>query len=270
MSWITSFVDWLNRYASLLLVTITAVYAYLTWKTLKVLERSNLREREAQHLGDIKTQVVSPILQWLELGVVERLRGRGDPLIIMHALGCKPSYDAPRQLYPGNLQMDDFSRDLYEHAMREHFETLRKYKTFREMVEQFFGTLAEFGNKCCADIQKLTSLPPFAGDRNKNMVDCEGAVQFCLRAIVGGNEPRFYDTRENTGTTTVATMYSAEVIARGPDAEIQQWLDKSTKLIEKSWNDARLRERIQRMLESAIKSGVCCSCRGHAPETRHS
>src|SRR5260370_7659197 len=117
MSWITSFVDWLNRYASLLLVIITAVYAYLTWKTLKVLERSNLREREAQHLGDIKTQVVSPILQWLELGVVERLRGRSDPLIIMHALGCKPSYHAPPPLYPRNLQMYNFPRSLYDTPM---------------------------------------------------------------------------------------------------------------------------------------------------------
>jgi hypothetical protein len=40
MSWITFLVDWLNRYANLLLTIITAVYAYLTWKALKALERS--------------------------------------------------------------------------------------------------------------------------------------------------------------------------------------------------------------------------------------
>jgi len=253
MSWITSLLDWLNRYANLVLAIITAVYVYLTWKTLKALERSNLREREAQHLADIKTQVVSPILLWLEFSVVETLRGRRDPVIIMTAIGHEPSLRAPRQLYPAVLQMNNFSKDLYEHAMREHFETLHKYKAFREMVEQFFGAIAEFGNKCCADIQKLTSLPPFAGDRSKSIVDCEGIVQFCLREIIGGNEPNFYVAAEHTGSTIVTTAYSPEVIARGPDADIQQWLDSSKKLIEKSWNDARLRERIQRTLEDADK-----------------
>jgi hypothetical protein len=77
MAWITLVLDWLNRYANLLLAIITAIYVYLTWKTLKTLERSNLKDREAQHLTDIKTQVVSPILQWLEISVLERLRGRG-------------------------------------------------------------------------------------------------------------------------------------------------------------------------------------------------
>ena len=79
--------------------------------------------------------------------------------------------------------MHDFSQDLYEHAMREHFNQLRKYKAFREMVEQLFGTISEFGNKCCAEIRNLTSLPSFDGDRGKNFINGEGAVQFCLREI---------------------------------------------------------------------------------------
>jgi hypothetical protein len=87
MPWITALLDWVNRYANLLLAIITVVYVYLTAKTLKVLERSNLREREAQHLIDIKRHVVSPILQWLDFGVVGRLRGRDDPVGIMYALG---------------------------------------------------------------------------------------------------------------------------------------------------------------------------------------
>jgi hypothetical protein len=173
MSWVTALLDWLNRYANLLLAIITAVYVYLTWKTLKALERSSLRDREAKHLADIKAQVVTPILRWLDFGVVEKLRGRGDPLGIMSALGYEPSPHAPRQLYPPYLQMiEGFSPDLYEHAMQEHFTQLHKYKAFREMIEQFFGTLAGFGNKCCAEIQALTSLPRYGGDRSKNYVDC--------------------------------------------------------------------------------------------------
>jgi hypothetical protein len=254
MSWVTPFVDWLNRYANLLLVIITAAYAYLTWKTLKVLERSNLREREAQHLEDIKTQVVSPILQWLDLSVMEKLKGQGglaDAVVIM---GSPRSESWPRQLYPANLQIDGFSPDLYEHAKSEHFGQLRKYQAFREMLAQFLGTLADFANKCCADIQPLTSLPPFAGDRSKNIVDCEGVVQACLRGIIGGSGAQFYIAAEHTGSTIVTSPYSSgEVIARGPDAEIQQWLDKSKKLIEKSWNDAHLRGTVQRMLDDAEK-----------------
>jgi len=254
MSWITSLLDWLNRYANLLLVIITAAYVYLTAKTLRVLERSNLREREAQHLADIKTQVVSPILQWLELGIMEKLRGQGDPVVIMYAIGHEPSLRAPRQLYPANLQIDSLSQDLYEHAVHEHFPQLRKYQAFREMVEQLFGALAEFGNKRCADIQKLTLLSPFDGDGSKNFVNCEGAVQFCLRAIVGGHEPKFYPRpAQVVGITVVSTMFSSDEIARGADVEIEQWLDKCKILIEKSWNDARLRERIQRTLEDAAK-----------------
>jgi hypothetical protein len=253
MSWVAFIVDWLNRYANLLLVSITAVYVYLTWKTLKALERANLRELEAQHLADIKTQVVSPILQWLEFVVVEKLQGRGDPVGIMYALGYEPSLHAPRQLYPPNLQqIEGFSPDLYEHAMQEHFVQLRKYKAFREMVEQFFGTLAGFGNKCCADIRALTSLPRYDGNRSKDYVDCEGAVQFCLREIVGGREPKFYITSD-LGVTTVTTVYSAEGVVRGPDEEVNRWLDASRKQIENSWSDTRLRERIQRTLDDAEK-----------------
>src|SRR6266568_3426441 len=175
--WVTALLDWLNRNANLLLAIITAVYVYLTWKTLKALERSGLRDREAKHLADIKDQVVSPILRWLDFGVVEKLRGRGDPLGIMSALGYEPSQHAPRQLYPPYLQMiEGFSPDLYEHAMQEHFPHLRKYKVFREMAEQFFGSLAEFGNKCCADIQKLTSLPPFDGITSRESVNCEATI----------------------------------------------------------------------------------------------
>jgi len=253
MSWIALLLDWLNRYANLLLVIITAAYAFLTWKTLKVLERANLRERDAQHLTDIKRQVVFPILQWLESAVVETLRGQHDPVIIMQALGYESSPHAPRQLYPAVLRIDGLSHDLYEHATREHFQTLHKYQAFREMVEQLFGTLAELGNQCCTDIQKLTSLPPFAGDRSKNLVDCECVVQLCLRGIIAGNEPEFYVADEHTGSTIVTTAYSPQVIARGPDAEIRGWLNKSKELIGKSWSDARLRERIQRTRDDADK-----------------
>src|SRR5713101_4775739 len=154
MSWVAFLVDWLNRYANLLLTIITAVYAYLTWKTLKALERSSLRDREAPHLADIKTQVVSRILQWLDFAVVGRLRGRDDSVGIMSAIGYELSLHAPRQLYPPNLQMiEGFSPDLYEHAMQDHFIQLHKYKAFRQMAEQLFGTLAEFGNRRCAEIQ---------------------------------------------------------------------------------------------------------------------
>lgn len=253
MFWVSVFLDWLNRYANLLLMIITAVYAYLTWKTLKALERSSLRDREAKHLADIKAQVVAPILQWLDLSIVEKLRGRHDPVVIMTAIGHEPSLRAPRQLYPPNLQMvEGFSPDLYEHATQDHFSQLRKYKAFREMVEQLFGTLAEFGNKCCAEMQKSTSLPPYDGDDTKNSVHCEDVVQFCLRTIVGGNEPRFYTNSEH-GFTTVTTMYSSQAIARGPDEEVRKWLDQSKELIAKSWGDARLRERVQRTLDDAEK-----------------
>jgi hypothetical protein len=221
--------------------------------TLKVLERSNLREREAQHLSDIKTQVVSPMLQWLDFGVVKRLRGRDDLVGIMAAPGYEPSPRAPRQLYPPYLQMvEGFSPDLYDHAMGEHFETLRKYQAFREKVEQFFGTLTEFGNRCCADIQKLTSLPSFDGDTGKNFVNCECAIQFYLRAIVGGEELKFYDNRD-TKSRVVMSPYSNQMVARGPDEEIQKWVDRSKELFEKSWADSRLLERIQRTLDDADK-----------------
>lgn len=255
MSWVASAIRtvlaWLNNYANLLLAIITVAYVYLTWKTLKALERSSLREREAQHLADIKAQVVSPIIQWLEFVIVETLRGRHDPLIIMTAVGHEPSLHAPRQLYPPVLKIGGLSHDLYEHAMHDHFETLNKYRAFREMLEQFFGTFVDFGNKLCGVIQKLTSLAPYDGDNSKNFVQCEAVVQFCLRAMLGGNEPKFYTIPEHTGFTIVTTCYSSEVIARGPDAEIQRWLAESKKLIAKMWDAARFRETSQRTLEDA-------------------
>jgi len=136
--------------------------------------------------------------------------------------------------------------------MHGHFSQLRQYKAFRAMVEQLFGTLAEFGNKCCGEFLALTSLPRYDGDRSKTHVDCEGAVQFCLREILGSREPKFYVTAD-AGVTTVTTAYSAEGVARGPDEEVRKWLDQSKELIAKSWGEARLRERIQRTLDDAEK-----------------
>jgi hypothetical protein len=256
MAWITVVLDWLNRYANLLLAIITAIYVYLTWKTLKALERSNLKDREAQHLTDIKTQVVSPILQWLEISVLERLRGRGqygDPAMIMGGLQhcSQASQYIQRQIYPANLLIDGFSPDLY--AASQHFPQLRKYNALRAMMEQLLGAFAEFGNKCCVDIRQLTPLPPYTGDRSKDLIDCEGIVLFFLRETIAGVEPKFYIAAEHTGSTIVTSAYSSEVLARGPDEEIRHWLEKSREVIEKRWSDSRLRERIQRTLDDAEK-----------------
>lgn len=255
MTWIALVLDWLNRYANLLLAIITAIYVYLTWKTLKALERSNLRDREAQHLADIKAQVVSPILQWLEVSVLERLKARGqygDPAMIMglhHS--SQESQFTQRRLYPANLIIDGLSPDLYEHAASEHFPQLRKYIAFKTMMEQLLGTFAEFGNNCCGDICQLTSLPTYTGDRSKDLIDCEGIVLFFMREKIAGVEPKFYVAAEHTGSAIVTSAYSSEVVARGPEQEILRWLEKSREVIEKRWNDGRIRERIQRTLADA-------------------
>ncbi len=189
---------------------------------------------------------------------MERLKGRGqygDPAMIMGAMqhGSQTSQYACRQLYPANLMIDGFSPDLYEHAASVHFPELRKYNAFRTMMEQLLGAFAAFGNKCCVDIGHLTSLPAFAGDRSKDLIDCEGIVLFFLRETIAGVEPKFYIAAEHTGSTIVTSAYSSEVVARGPDEEIRRWLEKSRELIEKHWSDSRLRERIQRTLDDAEK-----------------
>src|SRR5207302_319298 len=89
----------LNQYANLLLVLITAIYVWLTWRNLNALQRASLRGRELRHLDDIKRYVIRPATKWLD-AVVSTLNGNF-PLIqlktVAHpkpnvALGEQPYY----------------------------------------------------------------------------------------------------------------------------------------------------------------------------------
>src|ERR1019366_8236828 len=83
-----SFLQILNPYANLLsafitflLLGLTAVYVVLTWRNLKVFERTSLHEHRLRHLEDIKRLVAVPIREWFEQ-VLRALEGESRVLTV--------------------------------------------------------------------------------------------------------------------------------------------------------------------------------------------
>jgi hypothetical protein len=166
----------LNYYANLLLVLITAVYAWLTWRSLRALRESTLRDREARHLQDVKDQVLQPIVSWIDDSVLDRFTGRKSPQLLAISTGSDgkrqichtvqdPFIGRQRLRVPGDPDVLDplatwdstengrISEFLYEHAKRNHFRReLSGFGQLLEDVRKITGTVVSLANRGAEDI----------------------------------------------------------------------------------------------------------------------
>jgi hypothetical protein len=255
------FLDWLNRYANLLLVFVTISYVWLTWRNMKALQRASLREREQRHLEDIKQCVVRPLIKWIDSEAVAKLRGRS-PLVEVKTIPVpKPtaplgewSYDYTRQLDSALGEPGGISSALLLHATEAHFRTqLSEFEVFRKTVWQVVSDCVALARDCADRSTSSTSLQRAAADLTvAEAANSDSLVEICLRDILFGRpKPQIGFQSPNAGALQVTDGYSRSIIGKGPEELVRSWAESGVARVQDEWARSGLREKIEAVLRDA-------------------
>jgi hypothetical protein len=255
------FLDWLNRYANLLLVFVTISYVWLTWRNMKALQRASLRERELRHLEDIKQYVVRPLIEWIDSEAVGKLSGRS-PLIEVKTMRVpKPtaplgewSYDYARRLDSGLEEPKGISSALFLHTREVHFHReLSEFEAFLRTVRRVVSDCVALARDCADRSASSTSLQrTLADDRVTEAADSDALVQICLRDIlVGRPKPQIGFQSPNAGALQVRDGYSGRIIGKGPEEAVRSWAESGVARVQDEWARSGLREKIEAVLRDA-------------------
>jgi hypothetical protein len=252
------FLDWLNRYANLLLVLVTTTYVWLTWRNVKALQSASLRERELRHLEDMKQYVVRPLIEWIDSEAVAKLSGRS-PLIEVKTIPVpKPtaplgdwSYDYLRRLDSDLEEPKGISSALLLHTTEAHFRTqLSEFEAFRRTVRQVVSDCVALARDCADRSTSSTSLQrTVADDRVAEAADSDSLVETCLRDIlVGRPKPQIGFQSPNAGALEVKDGYSGRIIGKGPEEVVRSWAESGVARVQDDWARSGLREKIEALL----------------------
>jgi hypothetical protein len=256
-----TFLDWLNRYANLLLVLVTGAYVWLTWQNIRALQRASLRERELRHLDDIKQYVIRPLIDWIDSEAVRKLTGQ-NPLIQVKsrpvpnrtkALG-EWSYDYPRQLESTLEEPRGISSSLLSHARKMHFHAqLTEFEAFRKTVAEVAFDCAALARGCADRSASSTSLRRAALEgREPESADSDTLVQICLRDIILGHpKPQVGFQSTDGGILLVTDGYTGGAIARGPTEGVRSWAESGVARIQDEWVRSGLQGKIEALLKAA-------------------
>jgi len=238
---INSVLDWLNRYATLLLVIVTCVYVWFTGKTLKTMERANLREPRARHLEDIKQSVATPIAEWIDEQVAKMLNGRQDTIVLKdETAGKRPSrFD---MAVPGPQLLNV---PLLSDARTNHFQKeLKRFEPFGVLLRDLLSSLVEFAIQARQEVEKDGSLPPHDGSRDpQRFVDCSLTIRCYLRELIGG-EASALELRGNPASVLESPYSGGLRLAAAPYANLNAWLAKFKEVVNGLWHKSGLREGI--------------------------
>ncbi len=255
------FLDWLNRYASLLLVLVTASYVWLTWRNLKALQRVSLRERELRHLEDMKQYVVRPLIEWIDSEAIQKLTGRS-PLIQVKTVAVpKPtaplgewSYDYPRRLDSALEEPKGISSALFLHTREVHFYTqLSEFEAFLRTVRQVVSDLVGLARNCADRSASSTSLQrTLANDRVTEAADSDSLVEICLRDILLGHpKPQMGFQPRDAGGLEVRDGYSGQIVGKGPEKVVRPWAESGVARVQDEWARSGLRGKMEALLNDA-------------------
>jgi len=251
----------LNRYANLLLVFITATYVWLTWRTLKALQRSSQRERELKHLEDIKQHVVRPLIQWLDQEAEFKLKGNSPVLQVKTCAVPKANvaigewaWDYLRQLDHTLTDSWAFSSDLYSHARGVHFpEQMANFEAFLGELRQLGSDFVVFTRECADKIAASTSLRRAAVvDSLPEGADSDSLVEVCLRDLIMGRPvPQLGYQAPAAEALQLNDALIARPLGRGPTERVKDWVEGGVALIQEGWAKRSLGGRIGRLLAVA-------------------
>jgi hypothetical protein len=252
------FLDWLNRYANLLLVFVTTTYVWLTWWSVKALQSASLREREQRHLEDIKQYVVRPLIKWIDSEAAQKLSGQF-PLIEVKTVAVpKPtaplgewSYDYPRRLDSGLDEPKGISSALFLHTREVHFHTqLSEFEAFLRTVRRVVSDCVALARDCADRSASSTSLQRTLADgKVTEAANSDALVQICLRDILLGHpKPQIGFQPRDAGGLQVTDGYSGQIVGKGPEEVVRPWAESGVARVQDEWARRGLREKIEALL----------------------
>jgi hypothetical protein len=256
-------IDTLNRYANLLLVVITAAYVWLTWRTLKALQRTSLREREVSHIDDIKRYVVRPVIAWLESQAVPKLRdGLQLPLVLVKAVSVprtraglgEPQCDWRLELTHTFEDPHVTSHELFAHVAQIHFpKQLREFEAFTGGLRQLASDCAAFSRNCADKIADSTRLRRSPAAANApEFADSDTLVEVCLRdTIAGMPKPQVGFESPAAGALQVNDIYHGRALGKGLTEPTKVWAEAGVAYFQEQWAKSKLPERIRDLSEAA-------------------
>lgn len=243
-----SILDWLNRYANLLLVVITAVYAFLTWQTLAAMKRANSLQQRARHLDRIKQSVASPILNWLTNEVAGLLTGTTrEPVHLVYENPAQPGGQRPNRFAQDELTVFNLDLQLFDDTLHSHFhKQLENFNGFNHSLRELLTSFLHFAERSRQEVEKDRSLPPHDGTANQQrFADCPTTIRVYLRDLISG-ETSAINLRGNPGGIAVLeSPYSGGfTLAMAPYAELAAWLERFKRSVNGFWQASGLPERV--------------------------
>ncbi len=256
------YLDWLNRYATLLLVIVTTIYVWLNWRNLKALQRASLREREQLHLEDIKRYVVRLLIKWIDSEPAQKLSGQSPLIQVKTVAVANPtaplgawSYDYPRVLDSTLNEPKEISTPLFLHTRGAHFRAqLCEFEAFLTRLRQIVSDCVALAKDCADRSASSTSLPRVAptDDRLREAADSDTLIEICLRDIMLGHpKPQIGFQSTDAGALQVRDAFSGRMIGKGPAEVVRSWAESGVARVQDDWARSGLRGKMETLLNDA-------------------
>jgi hypothetical protein len=280
---IKGFGIFLNQYANLLLVLVTAAYVFLTWRTLKALRQASLREREARHLGEIKNRVIQPIIFWIKQTVLQRYTGKSprllyvtsgyggnswrishtvdDPFTARSRLATSADSDVPDILRTwGSLEGVRVSRFLFDHAKQQHFpEELRGFDQLLQEARQLADAFISFTNECAQDMMNV-AIPWAQCSEDANSmaewVNLHSVVVECVQAILLGKKEVEMNAQSSQNFYVLMTAENQPMGRAAQREKLEKWLKLGFERVHERWELGDLAKRAENLLKDADSIGT--------------
>jgi len=276
--------DYLNRYANLLVAFVTlllvvanVVYIFLTWRTLKALERANRKDLELEHLAEIKQTVAEPLLAWLG-EVVASLKGRPGFTHGLLWVGTEPlpkrssridewPYEYEQKIKPAPTLWEPGATEIvgsgspaggilgipiFFDAERRHFpDQLSQFHSFLTEWRAFLSDAVELATDCAKSLQGrigLPHLPPQGAP--EEFANADQLVASCLRQILAGAPPYFVFRNVPPGVIAVHdTSNSSQPIAQSRQGNVlRSWTEEGSRYVEEQWKERGIAGRVAHLL----------------------
>lgn len=279
MTAIQKFVLFLNQYANLLLVLITTIYVWLTWRNLRALQQASLREREARHLQEIKENVIQPIVSWIRVTLFGRFTGKfpsllgtdggyggisrqvshtlDDPFVVRRRLAT--SADDPNRpdmlATWSSLEQGRVQKFLYEHTKRDHYsKELRESDRLLEEVRHLTSAITSFANQCAKDMAGREVREALSCEDENSMSEWANShllVAECINAFLLGKKSPEVKLQSFQDFHMLMTMQNQSVAKSPQRDKLEHWFRLVSEQVRNRWEGSPLPGRVANLLEDA-------------------
>lgn len=264
--WLLSFLHWLKDYANVLVALATLMYVVLTYRMLRALRRQSTRELRLRHLEDIKSQVVEPMLQWIESKAIPVLKGEQNLVFVTSApiqrekvaLG-EPVFDFRRELAVQINPGDARRGHLFVHARDIHFR--KELSAAEFLIAELDGFLSDclaLAKNWADEMASATTLVRGPAS-TQEFADSDYFAALSLKCLAGQVSPQLRVNVPAPGGLEIFDSYTSTQIARGPTEVTRSWHENAWKVAREGWQGSGFARRLKELLTEAALVGELVS-----------